>query len=112
MEKELFGWTKQEIITEVCEYMDFSPIENSNLYSDNQHCWEPHDMESLIFDEVDNMDNNFVVRNNDFNRDIKESAQWIVDFCKACKEFFNMETFLDYFIEEYEDIVKKCEEVC
>lgn len=98
------NWTKQKIIKEVCDYMDFSPIENSNLYHDNQGCWEDHDIETLIFEEVDNIDNYFVIRNNDFNRDVKEQAKWIVEFCEACKKFFNMGEELDYFIENYKEI--------
>lgn len=98
------SWTKKEIITEVCEYMDFTPLGNG-LYKDNQGCWEDHDIETLIFEEVDNMDNYFVYDEENPSEEDKKQAKWVLDFCESAKKIFNMKDCLDYFIEEYKGIV-------
>lgn len=90
------NWTKQQIIDEVCETMDYSFDEESNVYKDNNGIWSDRSIEELIYDEVDEMDN--------YYQD-KKTAQWIIDFCNAAKRLFNMGNCLDDFIEDYSEML-------
>ena len=89
-------FTKEKIITEVCETLCYVPSEKEeDIYIDTLGSWGDKSIEELIIQYVQNEDDYYM------SDKIDHSRAFIYDFCVAAKELFYMGSYLNEYIERY-----------